>query len=296
MRVIAGNSCSYKSWIALWQLAQIKPSTLAQIMVPRYKRQNSWIYLLQDWAEHMGRRFGQYSLHFEWAAGALSRFALAGGEIFKMPVGDVADFAGSTFNTFYTGWSWEEANTAGERWHLQLAAQNNEKNFFALHGIAFDQPIDYAPFPDELVTVGKFTISPLRSGADLYAEGKAMHHCVSTYSKDVISGQCRVFSVRNETGQRVATFDLVAPQKISKDSAILMLGNPYLNPAIWRPQQIKGPCNRPVRGEIHKAIVAWFADIICEDLSGALAGQALTSMWPTREVILRRLIGDDEND
>ena len=57
--------------------------------------------------------------------------------------------------------------------------------------------------------INGYEIVPIESAADLYLEGKKMHHCVGTYAWRVASGEAFLYSVR-ENEQRVATIMLVA--------------------------------------------------------------------------------------
>ena len=53
---------------------------------------------------------------------------------------------------------------------------------------------------------GGFDIVPITNSADLYREGKLMHHCAGTYAGQVHSGDCYIFSVRK---------DAIAPRDIA---------------------------------------------------------------------------------
>jgi hypothetical protein len=81
-------------------------------------------------------------------------------------------------------------------------------------------------------------IVPIDNSADLYREGKAMHHCVGSYVHNVIEGKCYVYSIRRD-GERMATVALSRKQ-----------GQPVL-------QQIRGPCNVEAPGEIKVAVRRW---------------------------------------
>jgi hypothetical protein len=87
-------------------------------------------------------------------------------------------------------------------------------------------------------TKGGFDIVPLATGADLYREGHAMHHCVATYVDEVRQGTSYIFSVRSG-GKRIATISLI------------------LNCEAIAIQQLRGPCNvAPPKG-VAAAVRQW---------------------------------------
>ena len=52
-----------------------------------------------------------------------------------------------------------------------------------------------------------YRITSITNNADLYREGKEMHHCVGTYSADVLQGHRYIYSIR-EDERKVATLEL----------------------------------------------------------------------------------------
>jgi hypothetical protein len=85
---------------------------------------------------------------------------------------------------------------------------------------------------------GGFDIVPITSTADLYREGKLMHHCAGTYVGRIRSGECYVFSVRKD-GASVATLELV------QHEARAAIG------------QLRGPCNAKASKEVQRAVDSW---------------------------------------
>jgi PcfJ-like protein len=74
---------------------------------------------------------------------------------------------------------------------------------------------------------GGFAIIPIVSAAELYLEGRTMHHCVGTYGGSVQGGHAYVYSIR-EGGERIATLSL---QRYEQRATI---------------EQLRGPCNKQV--------------------------------------------------
>lgn len=57
--------------------------------------------------------------------------------------------------------------------------------------------------------IGDYLVVPLITSRQLRAEGRAMEHCVGNYDELCYRGLARVFSIRDLTGNRVATASLV---------------------------------------------------------------------------------------
>jgi hypothetical protein len=319
MRAITGHALAPSRWKAVWQLRHIKPSTLAQIIPPAKGRQNTWLFALQSWIDHCSRRPGDRAQWFayEWAAKALSKAVRYG-----MDITTVADFAiacrfpneaneGRLLNAplFNLDWTWEQAQAAAERWHRDIAQRGNQQKFFADHGIGWDTPIDYAPFPSE-VKIGRYTIVALRSGADLFLEGKMMRHCVGSYSADVIKHLCWVFSIR-DGDRRVATFDIVDATNKIPHAAALRWAIPQRS-TTWPPQnlvvkdivqppalqkayamrQCKGPCNAPPSKETLEIVRQWFMIASGKDPTKYPKDLDVAGI---QEAIMRQLVERDED-
>ena len=96
----------------------------------------------------------------------------------------------------------------------------------------------------------------LCSGEDIWLEGRAMHHCVSSYTQSVIAGNCRLFSVRRGD-ERLATFELqVTAPHPDGDS---------FWPDAYRIAQIKGPCNAPPTQSVLEAVSKYLKALSTHD-------------------------------
>lgn len=225
MRAIKGSTLAPKHYPIIMALAKIPPSTLAQI-IPA-KRQRIWMRALDRWGAHLDRRGKPRHHLLEWAAREFRDITWH-----ELPtVVDLADFAAS--QTFNPKWTRVQAKRAQERWHIELTKKKGEEEFFKAFGIAFDTPIDYAPFPLAQAVNG-FDFIALDSGEAIFVEGVAMHHCVSSYSKQVLYGQSRIFSIR-QGDKRLAT----AEYAITRGR--------------YRLAQLKGPCNATVSAPVVNA-------------------------------------------
>jgi hypothetical protein len=85
---------------------------------------------------------------------------------------------------------------------------------------------------------GEYEIVPIRNAADLYQEGRVMHHCVGTYSDRVRRGEVYIYSIRRD-GMREATLGL------SKDRERVVLS------------ELRGRCNSVVPRKIVTAARKW---------------------------------------
>jgi hypothetical protein len=81
-------------------------------------------------------------------------------------------------------------------------------------------------------------IVPITTSADLYREGKLLHHCAGTYAGSVHSGGCYLFSVRKD-GAPIATLELV------RGKAGVAIG------------QLRGACNAKAPKEVLRSVNSW---------------------------------------
>jgi hypothetical protein len=224
-------------WETVRALSKLDPSTLAQ-SVPT-DRQGNWLMMLGAWRSTMGRRYGDAEKHLSWAALAFSR-----NRDRVISAADLADFAGSPAVNFDERWNLDQAAAASTRWHVELQRMTGEQKFYQQNGIGWSDPIDYGRLPIADLR-GGFEIVALRSGEDLYTEGVEMHHCVASYTRDVVLGKSRIYSVRSQDGsRRHATFEIV-----------------QTTGSKWGLRQIKGPCNRPVVSQIDGAVASFVKQI-----------------------------------
>ena len=210
-------------WNAVRMLARVPPSTLAQSIPEKPGRQAKWLEELGAWTDTMSRRFAAPYLLSTWAA---SHFQGTGNTHYQIGAANLADFAGSPGVVFNEKWTLEKAREEADQWHGELAAKSNEEQFFARNGFGWRDPINYGRLPIEFETEG-LRIVALRSGEEIFLEGRAMHHCVSSYTQAVVGGKCRLYSVRRGD-ERLATVE-VAKVRTNKE--------------FWDAVQIKGPCN-----------------------------------------------------
>lgn len=229
LRALASTALAPSRYWAVKMLSTVAPSTLAQVIPKTSGAQTRWLSALSSWENAMRCRFREPNKLASWAATNLvvlrrkdSRYAA-----------DLADFAGSRGSAFNERWDLAQAARASERWHAELAKKSQAEGFFARHGLQWDEPIDYGPLPVEFVADGEIRVVALRSGAEMFLEGQAMHHCVATYTSDVLVGRCRLYSVRRGA-ERLATFE------ISNDIPLSPIFPPVFK---WSLRQIKGPCN-----------------------------------------------------
>jgi len=95
----------------------------------------------------------------------------------------------------------------------------------------------------------------LRSSEDLSEESDRMHHCVWTYDDKCARGLSRIFSIRDEQGQRVSTLELVRTHEKGR----------------WQVAQNRGEGNAAVSPECQEAAKA-FHGFVLRMAQGRFAG------------------------
>jgi hypothetical protein len=96
-------------------------------------------------------------------------------------------------------------------------------------------------FPEPWCDAGlvhEYKIVPITNSADLYREGRTMHHCVGSYGDRVRQGETYIYSVRKDE-ERIATVELGTHR-----------GQVWIG-------QLRGPCNSQVSKEIEQAVSIW---------------------------------------
>jgi hypothetical protein len=231
LRALDGYALCPSRWAVLQLLSEIPPSSLAQMIPAGAGPQAQWLRRLGAWLVHLEQRGWRSDRRFafEWIA------RVSAGSV-RTDLTGIGDFIFTNRNQFNAKWSLARAVELTETWHRDLAKRTNEEAFFKSHGIGFSDPIDYRPLPNDPTSIAGFEIIPLRSGEELFAEGALMHHCVSSYSGAVVTGQSRIFSVRKD-GSRVATFELAR-----------LAGKKY------GLTQLKGPCNAAPAAGVRDAV------------------------------------------
>jgi hypothetical protein len=129
------------------------------------------------------------------------------------------------------------AMQASRDWHEAVASMSDATNHLAL------PPPWYPPAKQ-----AAFEIVPITTAADLYREGREMHHCVGSYADRVREGCTYVYSVRQD-GKPVATVSLVR-----HDGNGALTSGHGGQVAI---EQVRGPCNVTPSKAIMSAVRRW---------------------------------------
>jgi hypothetical protein len=231
-------------------LSNIPSSRLAQIIPkPTASRiQSCWLMALSEWTSIMERRSGSRSHLFDWAASAIADYfaaidfvPFAGADFYSVEicclnVHEIADYvlAGNHPNP---RWDWLRARDEALAWHRR---QVDGKQFERELGIGWREPLsDYRGLP-QTAEINGFTVVALRSGSALFEDGQAMRHCVASYARDIIGGDCFIYSVRRR-GKRIATFEL-------------RFAMPASTALQYKLIQLKGPCNSMVSIAVGDAV------------------------------------------
>ena len=220
----------------LSQCRDLHPSALAQAIPKKPSDQLRWLGEVMVWGGRMADRNRAFSAGLAWAAVAAGSASARGG---VPDIADIADFYSTEPACFSPKWTLDEARSATERWHRRIGKEMNEEKFYQQFGRGYAETIDYDPLPLE-VTVGDLRFVALDSGEELYAEGRMMHHCVGTYTADVLRGAARIYSVRAGE-RRLATLELGRGHTFA--------GDPFVA------RQLKGPCNSAVPKPVR--VAAW---------------------------------------
>lgn len=263
-------------WDATAAKSARQVSVLADL-IPDREDQKDWLARIGQWTAQMGRRFNNRGLHFEWAC---RQFNPANMRRTNQDVRDVlnhiaaiADFAGTHANEFNNRWTLDRALQEARRWHDEMARASHEQRFFLEHHLGWDEPVDYLPFPTR-VGMGCYEFIALRSGKELYEEGRDMHHCVGSYSKDVIADRSRIYSmIDRDILKRVATVEFSRASQMAYPLPMLGADGPTAMTtrswdigegrnvqryrSAWHTVQAKGPYNGTLSKDAHAAIKAF---------------------------------------
>jgi hypothetical protein len=197
LRVLAGHALRPQHFCLLAPLSSIPPSRLAQAIPSAREDQIAWLTAVDEWRSLAQRHTSDTDWIVAWAgANACQRHS-------RSAASDIIDFALHDRQAFNSEWSLAEATAACDRWHGALVQRSFEASYTheQLNAVA-----DYGPLPDEAV-VDDHTFLALRTRAQIFAEGRAMRHCVATYAATVFAGRCWLYSVMLG-GNRVATLEL----------------------------------------------------------------------------------------
>jgi hypothetical protein len=160
-------------------------------------------------------------------------------------------------------------------WHALLAAREQDKNFSELRDrvvakmprslaqgdaacpSAIHAELDERRWPSPLGAASRlldgdvWTAEPLSSAEALFAEGKAMHHCVSSYATNCAGADSRIFSIL-KNGERHCTLELKSSDPEGQ------------GPRVWRQEQNRGPCNKAIEGKAALDFCEWATQAVNE--------------------------------
>lgn len=223
LRALSAASIRPGAWDVLKAISRaVDPSTIAQAIPARGQAHVGWVNALAV----LQRRRPDDPANI--AALRWMMLANRDGSAITPAVLDyveqIADFMICNPGMWNPRWSYDRMTRETEQWHEALA----NAQISATGDGKYDRHVPYTGFPSE-VTVNGHDFVALQSLRALIVEGKAMHHCVASYYRDICSGQTRIYSVR-EGGKRLATCEFRVLPAISGQGRV-------------RAVQIKGPCN-----------------------------------------------------
>lgn len=139
------------------------------------------------------------------------------------------------------------------------------------------------PSPMDRHADGDWSATLLESAADLIAEGKAMHHCVSSYAGKCRSGASRIFSVKLN-GERASTLEMRLAN--ASESFVNYSAQHPVNTDVWKLSQNLGRCNATINdpsalafcaelvAKMNEAHLAWISALAAKRSAAAAAGAA----------------------
>lgn len=128
---------------------------------------------------------------------------------------------------------WSDVNRRQKTWHeMLLRRERSEKELIVWGSL----------IPGSSDPMAGLEAVALTDGGMLWDEGKAMHHCVSSYAERCQQGTRRIFSILKD-GERHGTLELLREDDSSP----------------WRVGQLLGRCNAPIEAESSRA----FARSVC---------------------------------
>jgi len=234
LRAVSGKAVSPNKWnIVVAISAECGPSLLAQSIPEKSFSQHLWLISLDRWFSRASRRFPNDPVPIpEWVVSRFNGFTQT--EQLSV-VWDLLDFAKSPNHQFDQRWSFDQAHAAMVRWHESLGRMSADERFKGNHGVGFREVFKVKGLPDVWEnSAHRFVL--LNTGQALHEEGRAMHHCLATYTGPCIKGDYAAYSILNEKGKRAATFGL------------------RWQDGYWVSDQVKGSCNRPVGQAVHASV------------------------------------------
>jgi len=157
-------------------------------------------------------------------------------------IGPIVDFLNNQRRTFVDGelkeFTFKGKTMASifrhmEEWHNELAKVKAAKNRVWNHNLY----IKDAEIPSENP---QWEITEICTEKELHAEGKAMHHCVYSYTGNCVDGKCSIWSMRGLKSlghERIATIEV-------RGNAIA---------------QVRGQCNAAISNNHSRALRKWAA-------------------------------------
>lgn len=233
LRAVSGKAISPNKFDIVIAIShEVPASTLAQSIPEKSFSQHLWLIALDRWFRRsIQRRPNDPVAMPVWAASNLNRFTELGQ---LSVVWDLLDFAMQP-DRFNERWTFDQAHAAMGRWHFELGRMTADDRFKDTHKIGFRDVFPAKGLPDE-TECGAFRFVRLSTGQAMQEEGRAMHHCLATYTGACIQGTYAAYSILNHKGKRAATFGL------------------RLDQGYWCSDQVKGPCNRGVGSDVHGAV------------------------------------------
>lgn len=228
LRAISAKAIRPGVWNILQAITRlVDPSTISQAIPELPTRHMHWLGDLDILWTVLQRRSPDEQANapiLRWAMLALSRHGRTGDPAEGLQSDQIADFLICNRDQWNARWTWDRLIRETQAWHEALANADIDR----INDGTYDQDVPYGAFPAEVSLPdrngGTFDFHALRSLRALVIEGKAMHHCVASYYRDIQSGRARIYSMRKD-GRRVATVEFASL------------------PGRVRAVQIKGVCN-----------------------------------------------------
>jgi hypothetical protein len=197
LRALSGDVLRPIHYRLLKPLSEIPSCRLAQSIPSALDEQIAWLATIEQWRTLALRETSDPAWIVAWAAANSCHRHSSPAAI------EIIDFACGNRRGFDLGWSFAEAAAACDRWHATIA-RRSFKTSYSLEQLA--AVADYGPLPVEAV-IDDHVFIALRTRAQIFAEGRAMHHCVATYAERVHAGRSWLYSICRH-GTRIATLEL----------------------------------------------------------------------------------------
>lgn len=221
LRAISAKAIRPGVWGVIQAITRlVDPSTISQSIPAVPTRHLHWLGDLDILWTALQRRAPDEKANsavLRWAMLALSRHRRVADH--GVPADQIADFLICNGDQWNSRWTWDRLIRETQSWHEALANAQIDR----INDGKYDTDVAYGKFPSEVVLSG-FEFHALRSLRALVVEGKAMHHCVASYYRDIQTGRARIYSVRKD-GRRLATVEFASL------------------PGRVRTVQVKGVCN-----------------------------------------------------